>query len=174
MSKRQYNKWRRRQDGTVEVILTQGQVALVDEGDWSKVQPYKWCALHTGTCWYAVTNVLVASNKWARLRMHRVILDAPDDKFVDHINRNGLDNRRCNLRLATHAQNMANQAARSGTSSQYKGVYKITNRLLRKPWRAYCGRKKLGCFATEHGAALAYNSAAKTKWGEFALLNDVE
>jgi len=175
MSQQQHNEWRKRADGIIEIVLTQGKVALIDAWDLPKILPHKWCALHKGNCWYAVTSTLAAPHKWTHLRMHRIILDAPDNKYVDHINRDGLDNRQCNLRLATNAQNIANQAARPGLSSRYKGVHRVKRKCrLRRPWRAYCSTKKLGYFATEREAALAYNRAAKKKWGEFALLNDVE
>ena len=175
MARRNHSEWHKREDGTIEIELTQGKVALIDEQDLPKVLPHVWCAHHKGNCWYAATGIATDSHKWTNLRMHRLILYAPDGMDIDHINHNGLDNRRCNLRLATHAQNIANQTARAGTSSQYKGVHRVKRTCqLRKPWRAYCGRTKLGYFTTEREAARAYNRAAKRRYGEFALLNDVE
>ena len=100
--------------------------------------------------------------------MHRVILNAPPGREVDHINRNGLDNRRSNLRLATHAQNEANKPPRG----EYKGAYwcKKSGR-----WRASIrvdGRlRHMGRFATREEAARVYDDAALEAFGEFAYLN---
>lgn len=111
-----------------------------------------------------------------KLRLHRVIMGNPEGFFVDHINRNTLDNRKSNLRLATRSQNMANRISRTG-SSKYKGVHWRPN--ISK-WRAQIrmgekGDKQLmlGYFDTEEEAALAYNAAALEKWGEYAFLNEV-
>jgi len=93
---------------------------------------------------------------------------------VDHINGNGLDNRRCNLRLCEHKQNMANQGSRKNTSSKYKGVtfYKRDQK-----WQAKISPNgktiHLGYFDSEIEAAKAYNRKAVEVFGEFARLNDL-
>ena len=88
---------------------------------------------------------------------------------VDHINHNTLDNRRCNLRLATHGQNMANSRPNKGR--KYKGVWQI----MGKYWVAFIGKNKkqiyLGSFSTPKLAAKAYDEAARKKFGEYACLN---
>jgi hypothetical protein len=105
------------------------------------------------------------------ITLHRLIMQAPRGMVVDHVNGNRLDNRRCNLRLATTAENIRNMAIRGGTS-QFKGVYYNTPR---GRWRAHicCDRKKLnlGDYATEEAAARAYNKAAIELFGPFARLN---
>lgn len=108
--------------------------------------------------------------------MHRLILDAPAGRDVDHANMNGLDNRRVNLRLASHSQNAANQRkCRKKTLSRYKGIYYYRRR--KRPWCAQIkvrGRNKhLGYFETEEEAALAYNRAALEHFGKFARLNQI-
>jgi hypothetical protein len=101
-------------------------------------------------------------------------MDAPADLEVDHINHNGLDNRRSNLRLATPSQNNANQRPRQDArlTSKYKGVYYDKSR---GRWAATIhvdGRTRgLGRYDTEDAAAAAYDHAAAEVWGEFALLN---
>ena len=105
--------------------------------------------------------------------MHRVILNTPMGMDTDHINGNGLDNRRCNLRICTHAENISNQRKYSNTMlSKFKGVSwdKSRNR-----WIVYIGvhpkRIFLGRFKTEIDAAIAYDNAARKYFGEFACTN---
>ena len=103
--------------------------------------------------------------------MHRAVLKAANDMVVDHINHNGLDNRKANLRLATVAQNAWNAERPIGRSG-YRGV-SFDKRVGR--WRVAiccCGkRKQLGYFSDKHEAAKAYDRAAKKYYGEFASLN---
>jgi hypothetical protein len=97
--------------------------------------------------------------------MHNVILNV---KGIDHKNRNGLDNRRSNLRLATKGQNAANAPARGG-SSRFKGVsWDATRRKWRVQIRVNGTTRTLGRFLKERDAAEAYREAALEAWGEFA------
>ena len=106
--------------------------------------------------------------------MHREVLRIPDHLLVDHINRNGLDNRKANLRPATAAQNTRNQAKRQDRnfSSKYKGVSRNGGKKL---WQAVihvnCMTMYLGSFHRETQAAKAYDRAARRYHGEFAVLN---
>ncbi|GAC1502054.1 MAG: hypothetical protein NVS1B10_06640 [Candidatus Saccharimonadales bacterium] len=109
------------------------------------------------------------------LRLHRAILNAPAGLEVDHINGNGLDNRRINLRLATAGQNRLNQRkTRVQTTSVYKGVSFQDNR-----WCAEISHKngsnrarmRLGRYVNEADAAKAYDEAASKLFGEFASVN---
>ena len=105
--------------------------------------------------------------------MHRQILNAPAYMLVDHINGNGLDNRKANLRLATGVQNGYNRRkTRKRTWSKYKGV---TFDKRRKKWQAKIvvnGRKQyLGSFNNQLDGARAYDRAARKYHGEFAALN---
>jgi hypothetical protein len=100
--------------------------------------------------------------------MHRLIMAAPDGIGVDHINGDGLDNRRANLRLASQRDNSANMAVRASSATGFKGVsWKRRNR----KWQAQIGRTYLGIFASAEEAARAYDHAAREAWGEFAHLN---
>jgi hypothetical protein len=94
------------------------------------------------------------------------------DVFVDHINGNGLDNRKSNLRICTHQQNCENSRKRKKSFSKYKGVYWSKNA---KKWVAQItidGKSKhLGYFELEEDAAAAYDKAAVKYFGEFACLN---
>ncbi len=104
--------------------------------------------------------------------MHRLIMNTPPDLVCDHINHNGLDNRKANLRNCTIKQNNANARPAKWTSSKYKGVSYIKRK---KKWAVYIkkdGRQfNLGCFADEAEAAKAYDASAKKLHGEFAHLN---
>lgn len=147
----------------VEIPLTRGYVMLIDEEDAEWVSARKWQAYPAPHTTYVTGNV-----HGKRVHLHRLLLNAPDGLEVDHINRNGLDNRRCNLRLATHAQNEANKPPRG----QYKGAYwcERTGR-----WRALIRvdghLKHLGRFDSVAEAARAYDVAALEAFGEFAYLN---
>lgn len=105
--------------------------------------------------------------------MHRLITGAPDGLTVDHINGNGLDNRQCNLRICTLAQNLANREKSNGRHP-YKGIWQnpVTNR-----WGAsiQCDGLKhhLGYFDSPEDAARAYNEAATRLHGPFAKLNPI-
>ena len=145
------------------IPLTRGKVALVDERDYELVAGKQWFAS-------PVANTCSARRKPGGY-MHRLILHAPPDMEVDHVNGDGLDNRRSNLRLATHRQNGCNRPKRHGLSSRYKGVF--WSGCVGK-WCAQIKDRKslhLGCFSDEIDAALAYDVAALSLWGDFAHLN---
>lgn len=148
-----------------EVVLTRGKVALVDDEDFERVNQYKWHAFKNGRNEYAKTCM--------NLQMHRLILGITDSKIlVDHIDHDGLDNRRSNLRICTKAQNRFNSLPNRATSSQYKGVSWCNEY---KNWRSmmdFQGKRiNLGRFKSEIEAAKAYDAKAKELFGEFAYLN---
>lgn len=111
--------------------------------------------------------------KAGRQYLHRMVLGIKDTKIsVDHKNGNKQDNRRENLRKATHAQNLWNAGRRSHNKSGFKGVYKCsTTGRYRAEIRANKKRINLGRFATAEAAAQAYDDAAKLYHREFARLN---
>lgn len=111
--------------------------------------------------------------------IHRVILERMIGREllvserVDHIDGNGLNNKRDNLRLATHMQNMANQRIRSNNTTGYKGVTKTKNKYRSRI--GYNGKDiHIGIYDTPELAAIAYNNAACIYFGEFAQLNDIK
>lgn len=159
-------------EGAKLVPLNDGFYAIIDESDYSKIEKHNWHVIKTKSTPYAGTNV----SKGKALRMHRLIMGVTDpDLLIDHINHNGLDNRKQNLRLASSLQNIGNQRKMPGKSSRYKGVSWINDK---KKWRASIHINKhpkhLGYFEDEQEAALVYNIAAKEYFGEFAWLNDIE
>lgn len=152
---------------------------LYDEEDECLVSLHKWRLKKDfkNGVFYAITNVgRTEKGNLKTLTIHRLILGVSDSKVhIDHKNHNGLDNRKENLRPCTRVQNLGN----TRTRKKYKGiVYHKDKDHAKKPWEAQInldGKSRyLGCYATEEEAALAYNKAAKEKYGEFALLNIME
>jgi hypothetical protein len=88
-----------------EILLTQGKVALVDDDDFIKVSSGTWCAQRAKTTFYAHGHI---PHRKKIISMHRFIMGDPEGKEIDHINGNGLDNRKENLRIVSHQENMIN------------------------------------------------------------------
>jgi len=159
------------------INLSKGKVAIVDDEDFERVGGYKWHANKQRNVWYAMRHSLWANDKRDLIYMHREImgLQKGNGLQIDHVNHNGLDNRRCNLRICTNQQNQFNTLKSKNKSSIFKGVRYYAKR------GKWCAQIKhngvffhLGYFTTEEGAALAYNVAAIARFGEFALLNEIK
>lgn len=149
-----------------EIPLTGGLITIVDDEDFEMLSHWKWSANENG---YAYRRTPVR-RKQQMVRMHRLIMLPDPDEQVDHINGDGLDNRRCNLRLCTLGQNRCNLSKYRNNASGRKGVWWSQGRwcaAIRKGGRAY----HLGRFLDRDAAARAYDSAALELHGEFARLN---
>lgn len=155
--------------GTIEIKLTQGQVALIDKEDYDLVKDYRWCAKKCTNTFYATRRR--CADLGGHESMHRLIMGFPD-AHVDHINHEGCDNRRSNLRTCTHRQNAANKKHQKGGSSIYKGVSfdKSTNK-YRVILRIGGKIKSLGSFSSEIKAAIIYDKSARKQYKEYAYLN---
>ena len=152
----------------LKIKLTFGKVAIVDAEDYDRVSMYNWCAVHDSRCWYAHT----FKRDGTPLAMHRLILNAPKGLFIDHIDHNGLNNRKSNLRLCTNRQNQQNRRPTRNGSSRYKGVHWCnTHKKFRARITHNSKRIHLGYFEDEIAAAKAYDKKAKELFGEFAYLN---
>jgi hypothetical protein len=156
--------------------LSNGKFAIVDNADFEWLNQWKWSATENGSSWYARRQEGGRKHN-VKIYMHRFILGILDSPKViaDHINRNGLDNRRSNLRKCTKAQNNSYRIPTTNRTSKYMGVCKSTDS-NKKPWRAYI-RPSTGqiCryFNKEVDAAKWYNAMAKQIFGDFAYQNPV-
>ena len=143
-----------------------GAWVTIDAADWPLASIFRWSANKDHSIHAAVNAV----RPRRRIRLSRLLLQAPQQLHVDHINGNRLDNRRANLRLATNTENMRNMRRHSDARSRFKGVWWYCNH-----WHAQiCANRKkhyLGSHPDETTAARAYDTAAKQLHGEFARLN---
>lgn len=151
--------------------------AKISPQDAELILKYKW-RVQTNTKGRARHKLSYASTyekregTFNRLKMHRLIMNAPEGMHVDHINGDGLDNRRENLRIVTPQLNQANSRKHMAGTSRFKGVAWHSSA---KKWRAYIavGRKQthLGLFDDEHAAAAAYDVKAREVFGDHAFTN---
>jgi hypothetical protein len=158
-----------------KIKLTQGKFAIVDAEDFEQLNKFKWYPEKSRRTFYAIRNEKKqgCGNKQIIVKMHRLIMNSPPDLSIDHINHNGLDNRKANLRIVSQTQNVWN-ARKWATkcSSRYKGVNftKMNNK-----WRAKIMHKRkwfnLGYFDDEESAARAYDAKARELFGEYSCLN---
>lgn len=159
---------------TKEIVLTKGKVALVDDEMYPFLSRFNWYANRQG---YAERMAMVLGT-YKKILMHRVVAcavwgDFPTDHFVDHHDRNKLNNQSTNIRFASRGQNACNRHG-WGRTNPYKGVYE-GRKAKTKTWRALIQKDKvrvhLGYFPTPEDAARAYDRAAIDLHGPYAVLN---
>lgn len=152
-----------------QIVLTQGKFSLIDDEDFERINKYKWYAAKGNNTFYAQR---YDHEEGKLIKMHRYILNINGKNVVDHINGNGLDNQKSNIRICTNAQNSANRRVSKNSYSKYLGVCFEFNR---GKWRARITtdkiKKHIGYFKTEENAATAYNIYAEKYHGEYANLN---
>lgn len=148
-------------------------ISVIDAIDVPLVQPYRWLfrKRQGGDNYYAHTNAKKdGQDVW--IMLHRLLLSPPDGMVIDHINGDGLDNRRCNMRITTVTQNNRNRGKGRNNSSGFKGVYWSS---VENKWRVQIrngkGKVWIGKFNDLTEAARAYDKAARELHGEFAVLN---
>lgn len=156
-----------------EIVLSQGKVASVDDDDFEYLSQWKWHARKGKNTFYAARNTSRKNPPKIVVLMHRAILNLKNTTDIaDHIDRNGLNNCKSNLRIATGTQNNANATSAKNSTSKYLGVYWYKTR---NKWKSEITKNRknicLGYFPTEEDAAFAYNQAAIIYHGEFANLN---
>jgi hypothetical protein len=154
-----------------EIVLSNGAVAIVDEQDYEALVAFKWHCLRSGRCEYAY-RANKKGGKQSNILMHRHILKPESNQCIDHIDGNGLNNSRSNIRIATHKQNSQNVRKYKPKTSSYKGVSFHT---CRGKWRAVIkenGKSRhIGYYATEEAAAIAYDDAARRQFGSDGTYN---
>lgn len=148
----------------MKVPLSNGDHVIVDDADAPAVAGQKWHAAKRGINTYAVAN-----GPGGTVYMHRFLLGLRDGEVADHVNGNGLDNRRANLRRTDKKGNARNARRASGVSG-YRGVWPNGS-----GWTAFIKvagkRHYLGQHPTPEAAARAYDDAARQHFGEFATTN---
>lgn len=156
------------------IPLTRGKFAVIDDEDFERVSKFKWSYTNKkpARSGYATGN----AGQRTKQQLARFILRAPKNVEVDHINHNGLDNRKKNLRLVTRSQNKFNLKKYTNNTTGYKGVFRdrrtppLTKEFLAKI-SVYKKQINLGRYKTAKEAAAVYNEAALKYHGEYACLN---
>lgn len=154
------------------IPLTRGMFATVDDDDYERIfNMGKWQANDAKRrgLFYAQMLKMIGGKKVCLL-MHRVVINAPPGQKVDHKDRNGLNNSKSNLRLATNQQNLANGRLYENNTSGSRGVYWKKNS---QKWAVAVGGKYAGSFTDKNLAAAEYNRIAKSKYGDFAYANSL-
>ena len=160
----------------ITIPLTKGCVTVIDDADLALVSMHKWHARRNHyRGMYAATNVRVdgPTRKYRTALMHRLLMGALQSDVIDHKNRDGLDNRRDNLRVANRSLNAANSKHRADRStSQYRGVYleRDTGK-YRSEIRVNGKLLRFGRHVDPVVAARLYDVAARKHFGEFAVVN---
>ena len=164
-----------------EIILTQGKVSLVDDEDYDYINQFKWHALKQDKGFYAGRKIRI-NGKRKYLFIHQIICPVSKGLEVDHIDHNGLNNQKYNLRSATHAQNMHNSSQNQSNSgkqinntSGYKCVFWHKKN---KKWFVQIGKDNkiyfLGYFIDPIEGAKTYDVAAVLLFEDYCLLNFAE
>ena len=157
-----------------EIQLTQGKVAIIDDEDFEYLNQFKWHTVENCNNFYAKTSM--KNNRGKKISMHRLLTKNINTKMhTDHINGNGLDNRKINLRICTHSENLRNRKKNVNNKSGYKGV-SLDKNLNKFRCKLYMNGKAIhiGYFINPKDAARAYNDAALKYHGEFAHLNKID
>lgn len=153
-----------------EITLLRGEIALVDDDDYDWLNQWIWYTSNG----YVVRRDYDSTGKLITVFIHRAITGAEKGQIVDHINGSKLDNRKENLRICTHAENMRNRRNKKHGSSKFKGVSWQENMNLWEASITYENKHmSLGYFQDEIIAANMYNHIASKLFGEFAYLNNV-
>jgi hypothetical protein len=150
------------------IINIAGYDVLIDDEDFEKVNVHNWCIFHSrGRTPYVIKQIL-KNGKRHRVFLHRMVIGAPEGKEIDHVNGNTLDNRKMNLRICDHAENVKNCKKNKKNTSGFKGVYFLKKNMKYRALIKNNGKRiHLGLFDTPEEAHKAYCDASKKYHGEF-------
>ena len=165
------NIYRLSDDGNCyEIYFLDGSFFLIDAADLPAVSRYTWCSGKRG---YPIAHTSRRNNEGHKtIALHRYLLKPGPGYDIDHISGDKLDNRRANLRICTHQQNMFNQKMRRTNTSGFYGVSQVKNTGRYEAYIHYDGEKKhLGTYKTAEEAASVRDKAAVRFFGAFARLN---
>lgn len=153
------------------ISLTKQKFALIDEEDYDKVITYSWHAHEGRSTWYARSRKTIDGVRYV-INLHHLVMGIPpgEDKFIDHIDQNGLNCRKSNLRISTESQNRMNTLKKKG-QTHYKGVAVLPNGKFKATICANHLHKYLGMFNDATDAALAYDAEARKMHGECGRYN---
>jgi len=179
------NKFRHNPDGVTTTIIIESKVhgtkeVLIDTEDYDKVSGHRWYLNkgyvqahipHPGGGWYVRPDNGRRQRRRTNLKLHRLIMDAPKGKEVDHIEHDTLDNRKCKLRLCSRQENSFNRIRQKNNTSGFKGVvyHKKPKHMineLKKPWEAQIKHIHIGNYKTKEEAAEAYDRKAIELFGK--------
>lgn len=137
---------------------------LIDKEDYEIVKKYYWRIDRSG---YVVSSIYnEKTDRYNKLlKLHRLIMNAPDGMVVDHIDGNKLNNHKCNLRICTQAENTRNRGIASNSST---GVTGVRWNKINKTWRVMISDKNIGSYKNFEDAVKARKQAEKEYFGEFA------
>jgi beta-glucosidase/6-phospho-beta-glucosidase/beta-galactosidase len=160
--------WPRRLKIMKLIKLTKDKYSIIDDEDYETISKNKWSAYKGHNTYYACRTIKKDKKKTS-VQMHRTILKLTDPSLVvDHVNGNGLDNRKENLRICTDSQNLMNRSKPKNNTSGYKGVsYSKSKKKYTAQiginWKVY----NLGFYDTAEEASKVYQERAKKEFGKF-------
>lgn len=155
------------------IQLGGGHTAILDDEDHERLAQHKWHVTTNTAYPYAYRNVTVDGVR-SKVLMHHDVVGREDGKVIDHANQNTLDNRKMNLRVCTHAENMRNTKKRdTNYRSPFKGVEVLPCGTCLSRITVNGEKVNLGYFPDEYRAAKQYDRAARVFFGEFARTNEM-
>lgn len=155
------------------IALSKGLKTLVDDEDFDFLNQWKWCADSKGYAMRTTRRSETGTIERKAILMHRVILNATKEQWVDHIDGATLDNRKSNLRFATRTENQRNRNKPKSNTSGFKGVWFDKKRVKYVASIKTNGKTRTKRFESKVEAAIHYNEMAIKLFGKFARLNDV-
>ena len=151
---------------------SKGEEFWFDLEDYDLIKNYCWMISHNG---YVITDISKSNNKLPKIQMHRLVMDCPENLFIDHKNHNTFDNRKYNLRIATKSQNAMNQIIKTNNTSGIAGV--SWDKDVQK-WSAYImlnyNKIHLGYYEDFDKAVEARKNAEEGLFGNWSYNNSIE